>query len=245
MRIPQTVTPSTGCWNGRKEGKCFPQKLSFLLAPNSPRKSKGSTKRMGYVEVALIFMPGSCLYPRKIPLTTLKWKSVIDVYMSGVFTQGGHRTKDEGWVCWRVPLLNYIWQSSRKHMLPDNLPKVLMKDMGLIFPATLSSYLCVCVSEQELMSFLCEYCSVAILSVCLCANIFWWAREKQVSFSENFRLAVRLWECLSSVYAYNFHFINDFSGRIFRLAAGHCNHAISVESLQLFASTFGIQIVRG
>lgn len=77
-------------------------------------------------------------------------------------------------------------------MLPDNLPKVLMKDMGLIFPATLSSYLCVCVSEQELMSFLCEYCSVAILSVCLCANIFWWAREKQVSFSENFRLAVRL-----------------------------------------------------
>lgn len=48
-------------------------------------------------------------------------------------------------------------------MLPDNLPKVLMKDMGLIFPATLASSLflphCPFLEKHvyELMSFLFEY----------------------------------------------------------------------------------------
>lgn len=82
-------------------------------------------------------------------------------------------------------------------MLPDNLPKVLMKDMGLIFPATLSSYLCVCVSEQELMSFLCEYCSVAILSVCLCVCVPTYFDELEKSKCPFPRISVLPFVCRS------------------------------------------------
>lgn len=118
------------CWMlemKRGNADAFPD---VLPAPQGNQREK-HTQSQESVEVALIFIWSSCLYLRQIPLTTLKWKCVG-------LTQGcGERGASF--------LLNYIWQSSRKHMLPDNLPKVLMKDMGLIFPTTLRLCLCVCV----------------------------------------------------------------------------------------------------
>jgi len=57
-------------------GEMLSPKLFFLLRL-APQGNQRETQRMEDVEVALIFIPSSCLYLRKIPLTTLKWKSVM------------------------------------------------------------------------------------------------------------------------------------------------------------------------
>lgn len=114
---------------GNEKGKCG--RFPWCFA-SSPRKSKGKTHTEPRVRWSCfnIYMEFMSLSAANSPYNT---QVEVCRSHSGMWRKGASF------------LLNYIWQSSRKHMLPDNLPKVLMKDMGLIFPTTLRLCLCVCV----------------------------------------------------------------------------------------------------
>lgn len=116
-------------------------------------------------------------------------------------------------------------------MLPDNLPKVLMKDMGLISRAVstaaadsfafsvalnLPLFLCVGVFFMAVCVCLCLSFCRHFVSLCVpCWSKFWWAREKLrlpslsifLSLSISLALCFFVGGCVYIIFI--FHFIND------------------------------------